>query len=396
MSRRYYFQGLNLQGQPQHGVLLAENKQEVHQSLRSQGIVVTKVRASFLDRQAKLTLLDISLFSRQLANLIKANLPLIEVLNLMAQAQQKRSLQTLIEHIKHQVTQGIPLSEALMATKNHFNALFCQLIRVGEQSGTLSTMLSKAAHYQESRLAFRKKIRKILSYPLLIGIIALLVTTGMLIFVVPQFQALFQGLGMELPRVTQALLQVSRFLQHFGILLVALLCLSLYAVCLSKRRSLAFAVLLEKTSLQLPFFGSMVRKNHMASFSRTLSLTYEAGLPLVAALKAAASATGSLLYTAVIDHIAKQVASGQTLHSAMQQSSLFSPMLVNLIALGEASGTLETMLNKAAELYEEEVERTLTLLGDLTEPLILSLLGLVVGGIVIALYVPIFQLGTAL
>ena len=291
---------------------------------------------------------------------------------------------------------GLTLSEALNKHPAHFNELFCNLVDAGEKSGSLDIMLDKVATYKEKIETIKKKIKKALTYPMAIMVVALLVTTGLLIFVVPQFESLFKGFGADLPAMTQAVVNMSKFFQSYWYLVFGALGGGIYAFIYAKKHSSQFAQNIDKILLKVPVIGPIIEKAAIARFARTLSITFAAGLPLVEALKSVAGATGNIIFSKATDQIREEVSTGQQMNKAMENTKLFPNMVVQMVAIGEESGALEKMLGKVADFFEEDVDNAVDSLSSLLEPVIMVILGVLVGGLVVAMYLPIFKLGTAI
>lgn len=390
----YLWAGTNSQQQPVRGQLLANNLNQAKAKLRSQGVLIKTIkrqpRPSWFNR---VTSKDLRLFSRQLATLLKAGVPLVQSFAILQEGQTKPSLSWLLADLHRQVAAGKQLAEAFSAHPKVFNQLYCSLIEAGEASGTLETLLETLASYQERQASLKAKIKKAVFYPCWVLLIGLGVAAVLLTQVVPEFEKMFAGLGADLPRFTQGVLNLSRSLQASGSFwLAALLAFSGLMVFWAKRSpSLSFK--LSRLALRLPVFGQLLHKTAVARFASTLATCFAAGLPLVNALQAAGKATGNLVYQLKINALANEVMSGQALHQAMRADGLFPSLVVQMVALGEESGALDTLLIKVAEFYEEEVNNLVDSLMSLLEPLVILILGVLVGGLVLAIYLPIFQMG---
>lgn len=328
--------------------------------------------------------------------MIESGIPLVQSFDIVAKGQSNKRLKELIENIKGDVETGLTLSETLKKNPAHFNELFCNLVEAGEKSGSLDIMLDKIATYKEKIETIKKKIKKALTYPMAVLVVTFLVTTGLLIFVVPQFDALFKGFGADLPAMTQAVVSMSKFFQSYWYLIFGALASSIYAFIYALKHSSQFAQNVDRTVLKLPVIGPIVEKAAIARFSRTLSITFAAGLPLVEALKSVAGATGNIIFAKATDTIREEVSTGQQINKAMENTQLFPNMVVQMVAIGEESGALERMLSKVADFYEEDVDNTVDSLSSLLEPVIMTVLGVLVGGLVVAMYLPIFKLGSAI
>lgn len=395
----YIWEGKTKAGHPVSGEQVATNPAYIKTDLRRQGITPIKVRKKSTPlftytRKKKITSLDITTFTRQMATMLSAGIPIVQTFDLVGRGQSNPSLQALVANIKANVEAGATLAETLVKYPRYFNDLYCNLVGAGEQSGSLDIMLERLATYKEKTESLKGKIKKALFYPTAVIIVAFIVTAILLIFVVPQFESLFSGFGADLPAMTRMVIDLSRFMQSYWWVVLGIAITTVWGLVIAKRRSQAFAYLLDKLSLQLPIVGIILKKATIARFTRTLATTFAAGLPLVDALKAVAGATGNMLYSDATLKIRDDVSTGQPLQAAMRATNLFPTMVLQMVAIGEESGTLENMLSKSADFYEEEVDNAVDGLSSLLEPLIMAILGILVGGLVIAMYLPIFKLGT--
>ncbi|MFJ1267689.1 type II secretion system F family protein [Legionella lytica] len=399
--RTFCYSGKNSLGQKISGTIQARTLTLAKVDLRKQGIIINKVvqkRTLFIFNQVKkkLTSADIALFSRQLATMVESGIPLLHALDIVAKGQINPHLQQLINEIKQDIGTGLTLSEALMKHSQYFNNLFCNLVKAGEQSGTLDIMLNKIASYKEKIESIKKKIKKAISYPIAIASVALVVTVGLLMFVVPQFETLFQSFGADLPALTLAVVKISRFIQSCWYYIFASFGLAIYAFLYGQKHSTAFALAIDRLLLKIPVIGSIIEKTVIARFSRTLSITFAAGLPLVDGLKSAAGATGNRMYSQAIEYIKNEVFTGISMNKAMENTHLFPNMVMQMITVGEESGALEKMLNKIADFYEEDVDNSVDTLSRLLEPIIMSIIGILIGGLIVAMYMPLFKLGSVI
>ena len=393
----YTWTGRNQRGENVTGELDASTMSLAKATLRRQGIAPKKVRKKskpfFSGRAKRITPRDITFFTRQLATMLTAGIPLVQAFDIVARGQANLNLEKLIGKIKNDVEAGSTFAEALRKHPKYFNELFSSLIDAGEQSGTLDIMLGKVATYKEKTESLKGKIKKALFYPAAVIMVAVLVTAGLLIFVVPQFESLFQGFGADLPAMTRLVINLSEIFQHYWWVAFVSAIIGTLAFTRAKQRSKKFNYFLDRASLKIPIIGTILEKAAIARFTRTLSTTFAAGLPLVDALEAVAGATGNLLYTDAAYKIRDNVSTGQQLHLSMRTTGLFPNMVIQMVAIGEESGSLEEMLGKVADFYEEEVDNAVDALSSLIEPLIMVILGTLVGGLVIAMYLPIFKLG---
>jgi type IV pilus assembly protein PilC len=395
----FHYEGINKSGQKMIGEIQARSLAIAKADLRKQGIVTNKVvkkRKPFFDKNnKKIKPGDITVFSRQLATMIESGIPLVQAFDIVAKGQSNKRLKTLIETIKSDVETGLTLAEALIKHPAYFNELFCNLVDAGEKSGSLDVMLDKVATYKEKIETIKKKIKKALTYPIAVMVVALIVTAGLLIFVVPQFESLFKGFGADLPAMTAAVVAMSKFMQAYWYYIFGALGALIYALIYTKNHSVNFAQNMDRIMLKLPVIGPILEKAAIARFTRTLSITFAAGLPLVEALKSVAGATGNIIYSKATDQIREEVSTGQQMNVAMENTHLFPNMVIQMVAIGEESGALEKMLGKVADFFEEDVDNAVDALSSLLEPIIMSVLGILVGGLVVAMYLPIFKLGSA-
>lgn len=395
----FQYEAVNKSGQKMKGNINARSLAIAKADLRKQGLIVqsvSKKRKPLFDKQnKKITQGDITVFSRQLATMIESGIPLVQAFDIVAKGQPNKKLRALIDTIKQDVETGLTLSESLAKHPLYFNELFCNLVDAGEKSGSLDVMLDKVATYKEKIETIKKKIKKALTYPMAIMVVALIVTAGLLIFVVPQFESLFKGFGANLPAMTQAVVNMSKFFQAWWYLIFGTLGGGVYAFIYMQKRSPEFAQTVDKMLLKFPVIGGIIEKAAIARFARTVSITFAAGLPLVEALKSVAGATGNIIFSKATDKIREEVSTGQQMNIAMENTHLFPNMVVQMVAIGEESGALEKMLGKVADFYEEDVDNAVDSLSSLLEPLIMCILGVLVGGLVVAMYLPIFKLGTA-
>lgn len=391
----YCWQGKNKYGKKIKGEQEAVHVVLLKADLRKQGILVTKVykKSKRLCLGKKINAEDIRILSRQITTMLVAGISFVQALEIIEKEQSKSPVCNLVSKIKNKIETGVSITEAFKQHPKQFNYFYCSLISAGENSGTLEIMFERLTTYLEKLNALKSKIKKALFYPVAVIAVAMTVTVGLLIFVVPQFEALFNGFGAQLPVATQTIINVSRFLQEYGLSILLLFVGMILGVVFLQKRSLKFCKLMDNYQLQLPLFGEVLKKSAIARFARTLATLFAAGLPLTDALTAVAGATGNRVYSVQILNIREVVMTGQTLQFAMRQTNLFPSVVLQMIAIGEASGTLESMLNKVATIFEEEVDYIVNSLTSLLEPLIMIVLGILIGGLVIAMYLPIFKLG---
>lgn len=394
----FQWEGINRNGQKVQGDQQGKSVALVKAELRKQGIItkrVTKKRQSLFDNSnKKITQGDITIITRQLATMIESGIPLVQSFDIVAKGQSNKRVQDLILTVKSDVESGTTLAESLSKHPNYFNELFCNLVDAGEKSGSLEVMLDNVASYKEKIETIKKKIKKALTYPIAVLVIAFLVSAGLLVFVVPQFEELFRGFGADLPALTRMVIDASEFFQAYWYVIFGSIALFIYTFIYLKIHSPSFTQNLDKLSLKVPVIGMILEKAAIARFARTLSITFAAGLPLVDALKSVAGATGNIIYAQATHKIREQVSTGQQMQNALSNTKLFPNMVVQMVAIGEESGSLEKMLSKVADFYEEEVDNAVDSLSSLLEPIIMTILGVLVGGLVVAMYLPIFKLGS--
>jgi type IV pilus assembly protein PilC len=366
--------------------------------LRRQGYKVIKIKKKskplFSPHKQKITSKDIAIFSRQLATMLSAGVPLVQAFDIVGRGHDNPSMQDLLMTIKASVEGGTTLADSLGMHPEYFDELFCNLVHSGEQAGVLESLLHKIAEYKEKTESIKAKIKKALTYPIAVLVVAFIVTAVLLIFVVPQFEELFKGFGAELPAFTQVVVNMSRFMQEYWWMVLAGLVGVGFVLSNLKRKSRTFNHGLDRLVLNIPVVGAIIRKAAIARFARTLSTMSSAGVPLVEALQSVSGATGNVVFGDAVLVMRDEVATGHQLQLTMRQVGIFPNMVVQMVAIGEESGSLDSMLAKVADFYEEEVDNAVDSLSSLLEPLIMSVLGIIVGGLIIAMYLPIFKLGS--
>lgn len=396
MKSPFLWEGTDRKGKKVKGKSMAANEAAVRADLRRQGVVPKRIR-----KQSKglfagggtITSADISIFSRQLATMLGAGIPLVQAFDIVGAGHENAAMQKLIAAIKADVEGGSSLAESIAKHPLHFDDLFVSLVEAGEQAGALETLLDKIATYKEKTEAIKKKIKKALTYPAAVLVVALVVTTILLIFVIPAFEDLFQGFGADLPTFTRMVIDLSKFVRAQGFLIATMIGGSVAAFIYFKKRSRAMRHFLDRMMLKAPIIGPILEKAAVSRYARTLSTMFAAGVPLVEALESVAGATGNIVYEIAVLQIRDEVATGQRLQVAMENTNRFPNMVIQMIAVGEESGSLDEMTAKVADFYEEDVDNAVDNLSSLLEPLIMSILGVLVGGLVVAMYLPIFKLG---
>jgi type IV pilus assembly protein PilC len=391
----FSWSGMDKKGNRVSGKSLAPDEAALRADLRRQGIAVNRVKkqAQAFKSGGKVNASDIAVFSRQLATMLAAGIPLVQAFEIVGNGNDKPAMQRLILDIKADVEGGTSLHEALGKHPLYFDDLYVNLVEAGEQAGALETLLDKIATYKEKTEALKKKVKKALFYPAAVMVVAVIVTVILLLFVIPQFEALFKGFGADLPAFTQMVINMSRWLQDYWFIAFGSIGAGAYAFVYFKKRSKAMREWLDRISLKAPVIGPILYKSAIARFARTLSTMFAAGVPLVEALESVAGATGNIVFENAVLKMRDEVSTGQRLQRAMENTGLFPNMVIQMIAVGEEAGALDTMSGKVATFYEAEVDNAVDAMSSLLEPLIMAVLGVLVGGLVIAMYLPIFKLG---
>ena len=382
------------------GEITAIDENVARADLRRQGITVTRLRKKsqplFTKRVQSVTAADIAIFARQLATMLNAGVPVVQALDIVGQGHENPSMRDLLLTIKNDVESGDSLTQSLRKHPDQFDELFCNLVEAGERSGVLESLLDKIAVYKEKSESMKKKIKKALTYPVAVVMIAFIVTAVLLVFVVPVFEDLFKSFGADLPVFTKMVIAMSKWMQAYWWVIAAILTAAVYTFKFFKRTSEPFNYFIDKTLLNVSVVGVIINKSAIARFSRTLATMSAAGVPLVEALESCAGTCGNRVYEAAVLHIRDEVAVGQRLTFAIKESGLFPHMVQQMVQIGEESGALDAMLSKVADFYEEEVDNMVDNLSSLMEPMIMMVLGVLVGGLIVAMYLPIFKLGSAI
>jgi type IV pilus assembly protein PilC len=391
----FAWEGRDKRGARIKGKSLAPDEKTLRAELRRQGIAPSKVRKQRQGTKGgKPNAGDIAVFARQLATMLGAGIPMVQAFEIVANGNDKPAMQKLILDIKGDVEGGTSLHESIAKHPLYFDDLFVNLVEAGEQAGALETLLDKVATYKEKTEALKKKVKKALFYPAAVVVVAIIVTCILLIFVIPEFESLYKGFGADLPAFTQFVIGLSRFLQHEGLFVLMVVVGVFWTFFYFKKRSRAMREFLDRAALKMPVIGPILNKAAIARFARTLSTMFSAGVPLVEALESVAGATGNIVYENAVMKMRDEVSTGQRLQRSMEQTGLFPNMVNQMIAVGEESGSLDEMSAKVATFYEAEVDNAVDAMSSLLEPLIMAFLGVVVGGLVIAMYLPIFKLGS--
>lgn len=395
----FVYEGVDKRGQKVKGELSSKNMALAKAQLRKQGINANKVKKKQKDLLAglskpKVMPMDIAIFTRQLATMMKAGVPLVQSFEIVADGLENPTMKEVVLSLKSEVEGGNSLASALLKYPQYFDDLFCSLVSSGEQSGALEGMLDRVAEYKEKSELLKMKIKKAMKYPITVIIVAVIVSVILLLKVVPVFQDLFAGFGAELPAFTQFVINLSKWMQEWWFVLFASIAAIFIGFSEAKKRSEAFRNSLDRLLLKLPIVGDLTYKSTVARYCRTLATTFAAGVPLIDALVSCAGAAGNVVYRDAIMRIRDDVATGQQLGFAMRQTGIFPSMALQMVSIGEESGALDAMLDKVANHFEAEVDNAVDGLTSMMEPLIMAVLGVLVGGLIVAMYLPIFQLGS--
>lgn len=396
-SATFLWEGTDRQGRKSKGEISSTNPAIAKAELRRQGINATRVKKKtkslFSGGGGSIKPGDIALFTRQMATMMRAGVPLVQSFDIVADGLDKPKLADLIRSIKNDVAGGSNFGSALRKHPVYFDDLFCNLVEAGEQSGSLETMLDRIASYKEKTESLKAKVRKAMTYPIAVLVVAVVVTGILLIYVVPQFEQVFAGFGAELPAFTLMVIGLSEFVQAWWLAILGGIIAVVVGFVAARRRSKKLRDVIDRLSLKMPIAGNIIEKSAVARFARTLSTTFAAGVPLVDALNSVAGATGNSVYVNAVYKVRDDVSTGQQLNFSMKATGVFPNMVVQMVAIGEEAGALDSMLDKAASYYEEQVDNMVDNLTALMEPMIMAVLGVLVGGLIIAMYLPIFQLG---
>jgi len=391
----FSWEGKDKAGKVIRGELRAASEAAVNATLRRQGIMVQKVRAVKRRRGGKVTEKDIALFTRQLATMMKAGVPLLQSFDIVSKGASNPAVAKLLLDVKTDVETGSSLAAAFRKFPLHFDALFCNLVAAGEQAGILETLLDRLANYKEKILAIKSKIKAALFYPIAIIAVAFIITAVIMIFVIPAFKEVFTNFGADLPAPTLLVMAISDWFVTNWYIVFPVIAGGIYGFLEAWKRSIAVQVFMDRLMLRVPLFGDLVKKSAIARWTRTLSTMFAAGVPLVEALDSVGGAAGNYVYAQATRQIKQEVSTGTSLTISMQNSSVFPSMVVQMVSIGEETGALDSMLGKVADFYEQEVDDAVEALSSLMEPIIMVVLGTLIGGMVIAMYLPIFKLGQA-
>ena len=389
----FLWTGKNKAGKIVRGEQRATSETVVNATLRRQGILVSKISKQSFRSGGKVTEKDVALFTRQLATMMKAGVPLLQTFDIVGRGHSNPAVGKLLLDIKSDVETGSSLSQAFRKFPLYFDQLYCNLIAAGEQAGILETLLERLATYKEKMIAIKSKIKSALFYPIAIIVVAFIITAIIMIFVIPAFKQVFTSFGADLPAPTLFVMAISDVFVAYWYIIFGAMGIGIYAFFYAWKRSEAMQMAMDRLLLRLPVFGSLIRKSVIARWTRTLATMFAAGVPLVESLDSVGGAAGNYVYKKGTRQIQSEVSTGTSLTSAMQNSELFPNMVNQMVAIGEESGSLDSMLGKVADFFEAEVDDAVEALSSLMEPIIMVVLGTLIGGMVIAMYLPIFKLG---
>ena len=386
--------GKNKAGKIIRGEQRATSEAVVNATLRRQGVLVTKITKQSFRRGGKVTEKDVALFTRQLATMMKSGVPLLQTFDIVGRGHDNPAVGKLLLDIKADVETGSSLSQAFRKFPLHFDQLYCNLVAAGEQAGILETLLDRLATYKEKMLAIKSKIKSAMFYPVAVIVVAFIITAVIMIFVIPAFKEVFKSFGADLPAPTLLVMAISDYFVSYWWAIFGSIGGGLFAFFYTWKRSEPMQIALDRVFLRIPVFGDIIRKSVMARWTRTLSTMFAAGVPLVESLESVGGAAGNYVYKIATRQIQGEVSTGTSLTSAMQNTQLFPNMVVQMVAIGEESGALDAMLGKVADFFEAEVDDAVDALSSLMEPMIMVVLGTLIGGMVISMYLPIFKLGS--
>ncbi len=391
----YQWEGKDKSGKVIRGEMRAGGEALVNVTLRRQGIIVTKVKQRRIGRGGSVSDKDVTLFTRQLATMMKAGVPLLQSFDIVGKGHANPAVARLLMEIKTDVETGSALAAAFRKHPLHFDALFCNLVAAGEQAGILETLLDRLANYKEKILAIKSKIKSALFYPVAIIVVAFIITAVIMIFVIPAFKQVFTSFGADLPAPTLLVMAISDVFVKYWYIIFAAIGGGVWGFLELWKRSVPVQIFMDRLMLKLPIFGDLVKKSTIARWTRTLSTMFAAGVPLVEALDSVGGASGNYVYVLATKEIQKKVSGGTSLTASMQEANVFPNMVIQMVLIGEESGALDSMLGKVADFFEAEVDDAVEGLSSLMEPLIMVVLGVLIGGMVIAMYLPIFKIGQA-
>jgi type IV pilus assembly protein PilC len=390
----FVWEGKDRNGKSVRGEMRAVGDALVSATLRKQGILVTKIKKQSFRRGKKITEKDVTLFTRQLATMMRAGVPLLQAFDIVGRGHSNASVAKLLTDIRTDIETGSSLNQAFRKYPLYFDPLFCNLVSAGEQAGILDSLLERLASYKEKILAIKSKIKSALFYPIAVIAVGFIVTAVIMIFVIPAFKSIFANFGAELPAPTLIVIAISDFFVAYAVYIFVAIVALFYFAAQAWRRSPTVQHFVDRTMLKIPVFGDLVRKSSIARWTRTLATMFAAGVPLVEALDSVGGASGNYVYFEATKKIQSDVSTGVSLTNAMQNTNVFPNMVLQMVAIGEESGALDSMLGKVADFFEQEVDDAVDALSSLMEPMIMVVLGTLVGGLVVSMYLPIFKLGS--
>ncbi len=392
----FEWKGVNRAGKKTSGELRGASAIEIKSQLKQQGVkpkIVRKKAKSLFKSDKKITAMDIAMMTRQIATMLAAGVPIVTTLEMLGRGHEKPKMRELMGTIVTDVQSGIPLSDSLRPHRQYFDDLYVDLVAAGEHSGSLDAVFDRIALYREKAEALKSKIKKAMFYPAAVVIVAVLVTALLLLFVVPQFEEIFNGFGAELPAFTQLIIEISRWLQASWYIFVIAIIVSIWSFKRAHLNSQIFRDRVDEFVLKIPAVGDILHKGAMARFARTLATTFAAGVPLIDGLESAAGASGNAVYRRALVKVRSEVMAGMQMNVAMRTTGIFPDMLIQMVMIGEESGSLDNMLNKVANIYEMQVDDAVDGLSSLIEPIMMVVIGTVVGGLIVGMYLPIFEMG---
>ena len=393
-GKRFTFEGKNIETERLvRGEVVAKDEEEARKKLQRRGIRPLRISKVKTARKRRITQEDITVFTRQLATMMKAGLPLMQAFEIVARGHSNPSMTEMLMQVRSDVEQGSALGKSFSKYPKYFDRFYCNLVSAGESGGVLESLLDKLAVYKEKTQAIKKKVKTALTYPIAIIVVAIALIFIMMMFVLPAFKEVYANMGAELPGLTQLVMSLSDLFVDYGWIMIILLIVSAFGLYKLHEKSPTFQKRIDALILRLPIFGTIVRKATIARWARTTSTLFAAGVPLVEVLDSVAGASGNILYEEATQDIRAKVTQGLSLTSSMQSTDMFPNMVIQMAAIGEESGSLDDMLNKAAEFYEDEVDNSVSRLSALMEPIIMVVLGSLIGILLIAMYLPLFNLG---
>lgn len=394
---RFKWQGSDESGRRLSGEVVSRSQAAVQDELQKHRIKVKRVRKKgSLSTRGRINARDITVFTRQMATMIRAGIPMLQSLEVVSESVKKPSMVRLLQDLANDVSSGSSFSEALRRHPRHFDRLFVNLVDAGEQSGSLDQMLDRVASYKEKVESLKGRVKKALWYPAAVLLVGLGVTSLLLVKVVPEFESMFAGFGGELPAMTQATIRLSDAAQAYWLHALGAIVGAIYLLRTAMRRSAKVTYRVHSMMLHMPILGDILHKSAVSRFTRTVATTYSAGVPLIEGLSTAAGATGNAVYERAVEQVRHDVATGQPLHFAMRMTNQFPALAIQMVSIGEESGALDAMLSRVADYFEEEVDNKVDALTSLMEPVVIVVLGVLVGGVIVSMYLPIFEIGTAL